>query len=118
MFRSALNTLMAKSKYAHASLFDKSSEMQYFQVYREEIYDGRGWVEPQRKVPLFSRDLQSMITIRPVRDSSAGHFAQVVRVDIGPGQSSAAASSNAASLTHGKFEVTELVDWDEDNHFM
>ena len=89
-----------------------------FQVYREEIYDGRGWVESRRKVPLFSRDLQSMITIRPVRDSSAGHFAQVVRVDIGPGHSSAAASSNAASLTHGKFEVTELVDWDEENHFM
>ena len=92
--------------------------MQFFQVYREEIYDGRGWVESRRKVPLFSRDLQSMITIRPVRDSSAGHFAQVVRVDIGPGHSSAAASSNAASLTHGKFEVTELVDWDEENHFM
>jgi hypothetical protein len=53
-----------------------------------------------------------------VRDSSAGHFPQVVRVDISNGVSSVVASSNAASLTHGKFEVTQLVDWDEDNHLV
>jgi hypothetical protein len=42
----------------------------------------------------------------------------VVRVDISNGVSSVVASSNAASLTHGKFEVTQLVDWDEDNHLV
>jgi hypothetical protein len=75
-------------------------------------------VEPRKGGPIFSRDLQSLVTIRPVRDSSAGHFAQVVRVDLGGGHSSAIASSNAASLTFGKFEVTELVDWDEEKHFV
>jgi hypothetical protein len=89
-----------------------------FKVYREEISDSRGWVEPRKGGPIFSRDLQTLVTIRPVRDSSAGYFAQVVRVDLSGGQSSAIASSNAASLTFGKFEVTELVDWDEERHFV
>jgi len=27
-------------------------------------------------------------------------------------------SNNVMSLTHGKFEVTEIIDWDEENRVM
>jgi len=39
-------------------------------------------------------------------------------VDLDSGQSSVLASNNAIPLTHGKFEVTEIIDWDEDNKTM
>jgi hypothetical protein len=42
----------------------------------------------------------------------------VVRADISNGRSSVVAASNAESLTHGKFEVTDIVDWDEENRHM
>ena len=87
-------------------------------VYQEDVADGRGWVDSRKIRPIFSRNLSSLVTIRPVRDSSAGHFGQVVVVDISDGRPSAVASSNAVSLTHGKFEVVQIIGWDEDNHFV
>lgn len=84
--------------------------------------------------------MKSLVTIRPIRESSAGHFAQVIEafkvfgfnvrieffkyhfqivmVDLDAGQSSALANNNAISLTHGKFEATEILDWDVDNRTM
>ena len=87
-------------------------------VYREEVSDGRGWIESRKVEPIFSRNLSTLLTIRPIRDSSAGHFGQIVAVDISNNRSSVVASSNAVAVTHGKFEVVKIVDWDEDNHLV
>ena len=87
-------------------------------VYREEVSDGRGWIESRKVEPIFSRNLSTLLTIRPIRDSSAGHFGQIVAVDISNNRSSVVASSNAVAVTHGKFEVVKIVDWDEESHLV
>ena len=61
-----------------------------------------------------------MVLIHPVRDSgTAGHFPQLAQVKVevanAPGQGKMIVHE-AASLTHGAFDVTKLLQWDEENH--
>lgn len=56
-----------------------------------------------------------MVTIRSVQDQGAGFWPQIVQVDI-----SGESPSNdiPTSLTHGQFEVTQILGWDESSHYV
>ena len=56
-----------------------------------------------------------MVIIRPVQDSSTGYWPQVVQVDV---SGDIPSNDMPNSLTHGQFEVTKLLGWDETKHFV
>ena len=85
-----------------------------FQVYHEKTFDNHGWVD-NRGPPLFDKSGKSMVIIRPVQDSSTGYWPQVVQVDV---SGDIPSNDMPNSLTHGQFEVTKLVGWDETKHFV
>lgn len=68
-----------------------------------------------RGPPLFDKSGKSMVIIRPVQDSSTGYWPQVVQVDVSEDIPS---NDMPNSLTHGQFEVTKLLGWDETKHFV
>lgn len=51
-----------------------------------------------------------MVVIRPVQDSHAGFWPQIVQVDV---RGSAPSKELPISLTHGQFEVTKILAWNE-----
>jgi len=67
--------------------------------------DGRGWVQESPDPPIFSKDGTNFLTLSPVRDGAAGHFMHVTLVDI--------PKSLALPLTHGRFDVSSIVAWDQ-----
>ncbi|CAL8070492.1 unnamed protein product [Orchesella dallaii] len=73
------------------------------QIYTVTIPD-TSWldfVEP----PLFSFDGRSCLMRIPKRDGEAGHFRHIVWLDIESGRE--------IPITHGPFEVTQIVAWDQ-----
>ena len=54
-----------------------------------------------------------MVVIRPVQDLSAGFWPQIVQVDVSGEKPS---MELPISLTHGQFEVTKILGWDEASH--
>lgn len=54
-----------------------------------------------------------MVVIRPVQDRAAGYWPQLVQVDVS-GQ--LPSTEMPISLTHGQFEVTSILGWDEAKH--
>ena len=96
------------------SLVTKCSPPAYrcAEVYQEKaVY---GWVE-NRGAPHFSKAGDSMVVIRPVQDSSAGFWPQIVQVDVSGDTPS---NDLPTSLTHGQFEVTKILGWDESRHYV
>lgn len=71
--------------------------------------DNRGWVD-EHSVPYFSSNVTSYIAISPLRDGASGHFKHLVHVQIHKKQ--------ILPLTHGKFEVTRIVYWDQVNYWV
>ena len=68
-----------------------------------------------RGPPVFSKTGTNMVVIRPVQDSSAGYWPQLVQVDVSLDVPS---NEMPISLTHGQFEVTKLLGWDEKQHYV
>lgn len=68
-----------------------------------------GWVDAY-DAPFFSSDGQRFITRLPVRDGKAGEFLHVnmynKRLRI------------VTPITHGPFEVTSILAWDQENNYM
>lgn len=71
--------------------------------------DGKGWVDVL-SVPYFASNGSSYIAISPLRDGAAGLFRQLVHVDI--------PKKRILPLTHGSFEVKNIVNWDEHNSYV
>jgi dipeptidyl-peptidase-4 len=70
-----------------------------------------GWVTVTE--PLFTKDGSKMAVIHPQRqDGEAGDYRHLTLVDL------ASPTSRPIALTKGKFVVTEILSWDEENHFM
>jgi len=72
------------------------------------------WVK-NRGAPTFSKTGKSMVVIRPVQDLSAGFWPQIVQVDVSGDSPS---TELPISLTHGQFEVTKILGWDETSHYV
>lgn len=73
------------------------------------IANDRGWVDAT-STPVFSSNTSSYIAIKPLREGGYGYYRHLVHVNI--------ASKTDIPLTHGKFEVRKIVNWDEINHWM
>ncbi|KAI8121048.1 hypothetical protein FF38_12632 [Lucilia cuprina] len=71
--------------------------------------DGRGWVDTLT-VPLFAANGTSYISISPLRDGSSGYFRHIVHVHV--------AKKRVLPLTHGQYEVKELLHWDQENNWI
>ena len=56
-----------------------------------------------------------MVVIRPVQDREAGFWPQIVQVDIGGNVPS---TEMPVILTIGRFEVSQILAWDEEKHFV
>ncbi|XP_067000020.2 inactive dipeptidyl peptidase 10 [Anabrus simplex] len=69
----------------------------------------RGWVDIYQP-PLFSADGQSFMARLPVRDAENGYFKHVCHVDV--------ETHRVTPLTTGAFEVTNIILWDEENHYV
>ncbi|XP_037042079.1 inactive dipeptidyl peptidase 10 [Bradysia coprophila] len=71
--------------------------------------DGKGWVDVT-VAPYFASNGSSYIAISPLRDGAAGLFRHLVHVHI--------SQKRILPLTHGTFEVRQIVYWDEINNFV
>lgn len=71
--------------------------------------DNKGWVDVLA-VPFFASNGSAYISISPLRDGAAGLFKHLVHVHI--------AKKRIIPLTHGMFEVNEIVYWDEINEYV
>ncbi|XP_023712953.1 dipeptidyl peptidase 4 isoform X2 [Cryptotermes secundus] len=69
----------------------------------------RGWVELY-DAPLFSSDGSCYLARLPVLEGQYGYYKHVCHIDI--------ASRRNTPLTQGRFEVTKILAWDEENHFI
>ena len=58
--------------------------------------------------PVFSADMKSMVMIYPLLQGSLGYFPHIVQRVVSDDQQQV-----SVPLTQGRFEVTEIVDWDE-----
>lgn len=80
----------------------------YFQTHRVSG-DNKGWVDVLT-VPFFASNASAYISIAPLRDGAAGLFKHLVHVQI--------AKKRIIPLTHGVFEVNQIVYWDETNEYV
>lgn len=76
-----------------------------FQFHVEKEPDG--WTEPILH-PVFSQNGALALVRLPVKDGDNGNFMHACQVQ----------ANNVIPLTHGAFELTRILTWDEDNHLM
>ncbi|CAK9813213.1 Inactive dipeptidyl peptidase 10 [Anthophora plagiata] len=84
------------------------SPLWHCQEIQRIVAEGRGWVDTPPVAPTFSANGSSYITISPVKDGPAGYYKHIVWVNV--------ARKLVVPLTHGKFEVTQIVAWDQANN--
>ncbi|XP_059485201.1 inactive dipeptidyl peptidase 10-like isoform X3 [Neocloeon triangulifer] len=70
---------------------------------------GRGWVELY-EAPLFAEDGASYVVRLPVLDGDAGRFQHVNQISV--------AAKRVTALTHGTYEVTSILAWDAESHYV
>lgn len=85
------------------------SPMWYCQETHRISGDGRGWID-EVSVPFFSLNASSYIAISPLRDGLSGHYKHLVHIHI--------SKKRIIPLTHGKFEVNKIVNWDEIHNYV
>ncbi|XP_067137399.1 A-type potassium channel modulatory protein DPP6-like isoform X2 [Centruroides vittatus] len=68
---------------------------------------GEGWVETN-EAPLFTSDKRHCFLRHPVADGEAGDFWHVAKINVENGRKD--------FLTHGKFDVTRIAAYDEENN--
>ncbi|XP_076651634.1 dipeptidyl peptidase 10 isoform X1 [Halictus rubicundus] len=78
------------------------------QEYQRIVSEERGWVDTPPEAPIFSANGSSYIAISPVKDGPSGYYKHIVWVNVD--------RKLVVPLTHGKFEVTQIVAWDQVNH--
>ncbi|XP_060807147.1 inactive dipeptidyl peptidase 10 [Amyelois transitella] len=80
--------------------------------YCQEVYritsGSEGWVE-SAPAPLWSAGGGALVTLAPIRDGPAGLFRHIVRTEHN------AHGPRALPLTHGSFDVVQLLAWDHAN---
>ena len=74
--------------------------------------NGGGWVE-NRGLPKFSPDQKKMGLIQPIMDGDFGHFNQLVVGDVSTDH-----RIPNKQLTHGRFEVTKILSWDNSKNIV
>ncbi|XP_076160555.1 dipeptidyl peptidase 10 isoform X2 [Ptiloglossa arizonensis] len=84
------------------------SPMWHCQEIQKIVPEDRGWVDTPHEPPIFSANGSSYITINPVKEGPSGHYRHIVWVNV--------ARKLVVPLTHGKFEVTQIVAWDQINN--
>lgn len=84
------------------------SPLWHCQEIQRIIAEDRGWVDTPPESPIFSANGSSYIAISPVKDGPAGYYKHIVWVNV--------ARKLVVPLTHGKFEVAQIVAWDEPNN--
>ncbi|XP_053979176.1 inactive dipeptidyl peptidase 10 isoform X1 [Hylaeus volcanicus] len=84
------------------------SPMWHCQEIQRIVPDYRGWVDTPPEPPIFSTNGSSYIAINPVKDGPSGYYRHIVWVNVG--------RKLVVPLTHGKFEVTSIVAWDQINN--
>lgn len=72
-----------------------------------ELLEGCGWTEPIFH-PIFSTNGLRALIRCPVKDGENGDYMHVCQLQ----------SRNVVPLTHGAFEVTRILAWDEENHLI
>ena len=60
--------------------------------------------------PIFSQDGQSFLVRLPVRNGNQGEFKHVNLYNVRMHQ--------VIPITHGAYEVTEILGWDQNNNYM
>lgn len=85
------------------------SPMWYCQETHRINGDNRGWVDIL-SVPTFALNGSSYITIQPMRDGGAGHFKQLIHLEI--------SKKRVTPLTHGRSEVNKIVYWDQTHNYV
>jgi len=60
--------------------------------------------------PLFNSVGNYYLARLPVLEGGHGYYKHVCHIDV--------ASKRITPLTQGRFEVTQILAWDEENHFM
>ncbi|XP_058799577.1 inactive dipeptidyl peptidase 10 isoform X3 [Phymastichus coffea] len=65
------------------------------------------WVDSPPEKPVFSQNGTSYITIAPIKDDSADYYKHILWVDV--------LKKQIIPVTHGKFEVTKILAWDQIN---
>jgi dipeptidyl aminopeptidase/acylaminoacyl peptidase len=73
------------------------------------LAEPNGWVELY-DAPLFSSDGNYYLARLPVLEGEHGYYKHVCHIDV--------ASKRNTPLTQGRFEVTQILAWDEENHFI
>ncbi|XP_033227069.1 venom dipeptidyl peptidase 4 isoform X2 [Belonocnema kinseyi] len=73
--------------------------------------EANGWVD-QFAPPVFSKDGAAFLLILPQKQSDKGDWKHLVLV------SNATTDAKTTALTSGTFVVTEIVSWDQENHFV
>jgi hypothetical protein len=72
------------------------------------------------EAPIFASpsddDAPPFVARLPVLDGNAGHFHHVVLVEHDP--NGASGGRKATPLTHGVYEVVEILAWDAERHWM
>ncbi|CAK9800503.1 Venom dipeptidyl peptidase 4 [Anthophora quadrimaculata] len=75
-------------------------------------FEKHGWVE-QFEPPMFSDDGNSFLTILPQRQHDASHWRHAVAItNVSSGR------PKSTALTSGRFVVTEIVSWDQENSYL
>lgn len=65
---------------------------------------------------LFGRSGLALVVLISVLDGDSGGYTHIAHIDISAATSSG--YSGPRTITMGRFEVTKLVSWDDDNGFM
>ncbi|XP_076628589.1 dipeptidyl peptidase 10 isoform X1 [Colletes latitarsis] len=84
------------------------SPMWHCQEIQRITSEDHGWVDTPPESPIFSANGSSYIAINPVKDGPSGYYKHIVWVNV--------ARKLVVPLTHGKFEVTQIVAWDQINN--
>lgn len=69
--------------------------------------ESKGWTEPIFHPVLTSNGAQMILRL-PVNDGDNGHYMHACQLY----------ANNVIPLTHGAFELTKILGWDEENHIM
>nr|XP_053643640.1 dipeptidyl peptidase 4-like [Cherax quadricarinatus] len=86
-----------------------SHPMYFCEATHTEQSGDHGWVELY-DAPIFSEDGQSYLLRLPVRDGEEGEFKHVNIYSV--------RMRRVIPITHGAFEVTEILGWDQNNNYI
>ncbi|XP_047736986.1 venom dipeptidyl peptidase 4 isoform X1 [Hyalella azteca] len=93
----------------NTSIISICSEPQYYCEPIHTEHSHHGWTEIY-EAPIFSENGMSFLVRLPVRDGEHGNFAHINLYDVN--------MRRVTPMTHGPFDVTEILGWDEQNGYI